>query len=122
MTATDPLIAIGQTVQLYFEGMHRGDTQRLRQAFRPDACLDGYYQGEYARLSLDEWLAEVEGLPKPSEQGEPFDMCIVAIDVSGRIAAVKVVVLYLGLRFTDYLSLVQFEASWRIVHKAYRHD
>jgi hypothetical protein len=122
MTASDPLISIGQTVQQYFEGMHCGDTGRLRKAFHVEAHLVGYYQGEYSNQSIAEWLLEVESLPKPVERGEPFDMRIISTDVTGRIAAVKVAVLYMELRFTDYLTLVNFDDRWLIVHKAYHHE
>jgi protease I len=122
MNAVNELVAITETVQNYFDGMHLGDTHLLRKAFHVDAFLFGYYHGEFSRISLEEWMAEVEGMPKPSESGEPFDMRLVATDVTGRTATVKVALLYAGLRFTDYLTLMQFEGNWKIVHKTYHHD
>jgi Putative lumazine-binding len=122
MAAIDPLVLVGQTVQQYFEGMHFGDTSQLREVFHVDASLMGYYQGEFIRQSREEWCLEVEGLPKPAEHGDPFEMRIVSVDVTGRIATVKAAVLYLNLRFTDYLTLVQFDDRWKIVHKAYHHE
>lgn len=122
MVAIDPLNPIGQTVQRYFEGMHFGDTSRLREACHDDAYLMGYYQGAFTRQSLEEWCREVESLPKPAERGDPFEMRIVGIDVTGRIATVKAAVLYLEVRFTDYLTLVQFDDGWKIVNKAYCHE
>ena len=122
MSEPELLTAITRTVQSYFEGMHCGDVSLLRNAFDPAACVVGFYQGTFMRQTLDEWMSEVEGLPKPREQGEPFEMKIVTLDVSGRLAYVKVAILYLGLRFTDVLTLVQFDEGWKITHKAYRHD
>jgi len=122
MPAANEIVAIGQTVQTYFEGMHFGDTQRLREVFRPEAFLFGYYQGAFSRISLDEWMTEVEGMPKPSETGEVFDMRIVALDITGHCATVKVDLLYAGLRFTDYLTLMQFDGSWKVINKAYHHE
>jgi protease I len=122
MTAINPLVQIEQTVQQYFEGMHFGDTSRLREAFHADAYLMGYYQGAFARQSIEEWFLEVQGLPKPAERGDPFEMRIVSIDVTGRIAEVKVAILYMELKFTDYLNLVQFNDRWKIVHKTYHHE
>ena len=49
-------------------------------------------------------------------------MRIVAIDLTGRVATVRTVALYQGLRFTDYLTLAKIEDQWKIVNKAYRHD
>ncbi len=120
--AANELVAIGRTVQSYFEGMHQGDTSRLRAVFHPDACLFGYYQGVFSRMSLDEWMTEVEGMAKPLESGEQFDMRIVATDITGRCATVKVALSYAVLRFTDYLTIMQFDDAWKIVNKACHHD
>lgn len=122
MSKVDKFIGIGKTLQDYFEGMHFGDTRRLRQAFHPDAYLFGYYHGEFSRISLEEWMTEVEASPKPSENGEAFDMHIVSMDVTGRTAMVRVSVLYLGPRYTDYLSMMQFGEGWKIIHKTYHSD
>lgn len=122
MSAGNEMAAIGQTIQDYFLGMHEGDTARLRRAFHPDAHLFGYYHGDYSRISLEEWLVEVTGMDKPCDTGEPFDMRIVNIDVTGRTASVKVALLYAGLRFTDYLTLIKFDGDWKIVNKSYHHD
>jgi protease I len=120
--AVNELLAINKTVQDYFEGMYYGDPARLGLAFHPQAFLFGYYHGEFSHDSLEAWMQEVLNTPKPSESGEPFDMRIVATDLTGQVAQVKVAVLYLGLRFTDYLTLVKFGDGWKIVNKAYQHD
>ena len=38
------------------------------------------------------------------------------------VGVVKVADLYLGLRFTDYLSLVKTEGNWVIVNKVFHHE
>jgi protease I len=122
MNNVDQVLAIGKTMQDYFDGMHFGETRRLRKAFHPDAYLFGYYHGEFSRISLEEWMTEVEATPKPSESGEVFDMRIVSMDITGRTAVVRVSLLYTGLRYIDYLSLMQFDDSWKIIHKTYHSD
>ena len=122
MSAVSEILSIGETIQIYFDGMHQGDTARLRKAFHADAFLFGYYHGEFSRISLEEWMAEVEGMAKPADSGEIFDMRIVAADVTGPTATVKVALLYAGLRFTDYLTLMQFDDTWKIINKSYHHD
>ena len=122
MHTIDDVSAIGETVNAFFVGMHTGDTERLRLAFHPAANLFGYYMGDFCQQSLDDWMEEVASSPKPSESGEPFDMRIVAIDLTGRVATVKTAALYQGLRFTDYLTLAKIEDHWKIVNKAYHHD
>jgi protease I len=122
MHTSTTLNALGQTVQSYFEGMHYGDTSRLRSVFNPDACLFGFYHGDYSRMPFEDWMAEVEGMDKPSETGEVFDMAIIATDVTGPTALVKAAELYAGLRYTVYLSLVLIDGNWKIVNKLYYGD
>ena len=122
MDTGDAFGQIAKVIQNFFTGMHYGDTNRLREAFHPDAFLWGYYMGEFYRQSVDDWMQELAGMGKPSDSGETLDMRIVAADVTGRTATVKTATLYQGLRFTDYLTLVKFDDGWKIVNKAYHHD
>jgi protease I len=119
MQADEPLKSIARTVQSYFDGMHFGDTRRLRSVFHPDAFLFGIYHGEFSRISFEEWMSEVEAMEKPSETGEVFDMVIVATDVTGTTAQVKAAELYAGLRYTAYLSLMLLDGNWKVVNKLY---
>jgi len=113
---------ITQTVQLYFDGMYRGDIGLLRKAFHPKAHLFGYLRGAFVHISVEEWFGMVESRPVPAESGEAYDMRIVSTDVTGAVATVKVADLYQGLRFTDYLTLLKTDDNWAIVNKAFHHD
>jgi hypothetical protein len=113
---------IRQTVQLYFDGMYLSDVTQLKQAFHPAAFLMGYFEGNFAHIPLTNWLEMVEKTPAPSKNGEAYDMKIVSIDITETVAVVKVADLYLGLRFTDYLSLVNTGDSWVIVNKVFHHE
>jgi hypothetical protein len=70
-------------------------------------------------MPFEDWMTEVEGMDKPSETGEVFDMAIVAMDATGPIAQVKATELYAGLRYTVYLSLMLIDGHWKIVNKLY---
>jgi hypothetical protein len=122
MNCHSELLSISETVQDYFEGMHFRDIDRLRKAFHPTACLYGYRNGEFTYLQLEQWLGRLESRPTPADVGECFDMKIVATDVTGQVASVKVRDLYRGLWFTDYLSLLKIENRWAIVNKTFHHD
>jgi hypothetical protein len=112
---------IEQTVQDYFQGMYHSDTARLKKAFHANAFLMGYFNGKITRIALDDWLGMIAKTPAPAGKGEVYDMKIVSADMTENVAAVKVSDLYLGLRFTDYLSLVKLEDGWKIVHKSFHH-
>ena len=111
---------ICSAVETYFQGLHRGDTALIRSVFDPEAQVVGYYHGSLYRQSMDEWMLELQDLPKPNDQGEAFDMTMQNIELSDSVAVVRTSVLYMGLRFTDLLTLVNVD-GWKITHKAYCH-
>ena len=113
---------IQQTVQYYFDGLYHSDIEKLKSAFHPNAQVIGYFQGTLLFNSLEQFLGYVKATPAPSESGEINDMRIVSIDMTGNEAVAKVADLYLGFRFTDYLSLLKIDGSWVIVNKTFYHE
>lgn len=113
------LIRINEVVQSYFLGMYQRDIGLLTEVFHPEARLFGYLSGEFEKMPLSQWLEKIGQAPIPSANGEAFAMQIVTIDITGAIANVKVKLLYHGLQFTDYLSLVEIEGRWLIVNKTF---
>lgn len=113
---------IRQTVQLYFDGMYRSDVEKLKKAFHPSAALMGYFSGNLTRLPLEKWLEMVAARPSPAKNGEEYNMSLVSMDLTETVAVVKVRDYYLGLWFTDYLSLLKIEDTWRIVNKIFHHE
>ena len=123
MSKTAPEIeAIAATIQLYFDGLYHSDVEKLRQAFHERACVVGMFQGNMAYMSLKDFLGIVSQTPPPADKGEKYDMRIVSLDVTGQAAVVKVADLYIGLQFTDYLTLAEIDGKWLIVHKSFHHD
>ncbi|MGL4858175.1 MAG: nuclear transport factor 2 family protein [Enterobacteriaceae bacterium] len=112
---------IERTINNYFQGMYQRDLSLLQGVFHPDACLFGFIMGGFERLNLEAWLQKVSEMPIPSESGEAFAMKIVALDRTGDTATVKAEVLYHGLQFTDYLSLLKQNGHWLIVNKTFSH-
>jgi hypothetical protein len=122
MSHPGSLSEITRTVETYFKGLHEGDATHLRSTFDSAAHVVGFYQGALTRQTLEEWIVEIEGLPKPHEKGDPFDMQIVTVDLADTTAFVKTSLLYMGLRFTDVMTLIKFEDGWKVTHKAYSHE
>ena len=113
--------AIQATIQTYFDGLYQGDVELLADAFDPAATVCGYGgDGTLKTLSLEQFLGFVKSLPKPSDVGEPFDMEVLNIDISGTVASVKVRDLYQGRNFTDHLHLIKrSDDNWRIFGKVF---
>ena len=119
---TNDLEQIRNTVDDYFLGMYHSDTDRLAKAFYSDSFLTGYFQGNFSRISVGDWLGMVGKTQAPAEQGEVYDMNIVSVDITENVAVVKVKDLYLGLWFTDYLTLIKLDDGWKIINKSYHHE
>jgi hypothetical protein len=113
---------IRQTVQLYFDGMYHSDVEKLKKAFHPSASLTGYFSGNLTHIPLEKWLEMVAARPSPAGNGEEYNMSLVSMDLTENVAMVKVKDLYLGLWFTDYLSMVKIADQWLIVNKIFHHQ
>ncbi len=109
---------IASAVQDYFDGMMYGDETRLRRAFHGDAFIIGHFQDELEWLSLDAFT-EFCQQERQLADGDPYEARIESIEVTGDAAVAKVANLYLGIWFTDYLSLLERDGSWRIVNKVF---
>jgi hypothetical protein len=116
------LESIQQTVQYYFDGLYHSNIEKLKKAFHPNAQVIGYFQGNLVFNSLEQFLEFVKATPAPSKSSEEYDMKIVSIDVTGDVSVAKVADLYLGLRFTDYLSFLKIDGEWVIVNKMFHHE
>ncbi len=110
---------VAKTVDDYFLGMYRSDSQLILRAFSSDAVIEGHTGGRYHRMTRQEFADFVAEQPSAEKAGEPFDMRIVSIDISVNAAAVKVADRYIGRDFIDYLSLLEIDGRWRIVHKSW---
>jgi len=119
---TTELELIQQTVQYYFDGLYQSDIAKLNRAFHQNSQVIGYFQGNLLFETLEQFIEFVRATPAPSRSGEEYDMRIVSIDMTGIEAMVKVQDLYLGFRFTDYLSLLKIDGEWVIVNKTFYHE
>ncbi|MGF1730070.1 nuclear transport factor 2 family protein [Photobacterium kasasachensis] len=106
---------VSQVIQRYFDGLHYGDTKKLREIFHSDA----YLKAPELRRSLDEWLALVAQRQKPATNGDEYAYRILSVDVVGQQAMVKVLCPLLGSIYIDFLGLLKEDGHWRIVNKMY---
>lgn len=109
---------INLVVRNYVEGMVFADEVLLRQAFHPDCRIIGHYLKELDWLSLDEFIGAIKTEGPAAKEVKPF-WEIINLDITGDAAAVKIIDDYIGMRFTDYLSLLKIDHRWMIVNKLY---
>jgi hypothetical protein len=111
--------AIEAIVHEYFHGMYEGDAERLKAIFHEDCRLFGEHKGEKSESHVSDFLAYVASAPVPKNEGEPYDMELLSIDLTGPVAVAHVKDLYQGGRFTDYLTCMETDQGWKIVNKAF---
>lgn len=110
-------VAIADTVQTYVEGMVQADEKKLRAAFHPKASIIGYFGGEFAWESLDEFIEAVKSVvdtPDPNPE-----WTLQSVDIVGDTAVARAETSVAGMSFTDTLSLLRLEGNWVIVAKTY---
>ena len=110
-------------------GMVDPDAERIRTAFHPDAQLFGVFGGNPVTIPLEAWIERITGDPKPApdalvsppaEPGKEWE--VLSLENDGNIARVVVRDQFLGVWYTDYLTLMETEQGWRIVNKTFTYE
>ena len=111
------------TIQTYFDAMTKGLAENVKTSFHAHGSLSGYMPGaeEISELNQADFVALVEEHGAGEESG-PCEDEILSIDITGKVAAVKVRLRYLDIHFTDYLLLIKDEGRWQILNKVWHAD
>jgi hypothetical protein len=104
----------------YLDGMFYADEEKLRSAFHPKCIMFGHFNGRFEEGTVDDFVAEVKGLP--IAPGTAYESSIASVEITGDIAIVKVTDTWAGSRFTDYLTMAKDKGAWRIINKAFYVD
>ncbi len=110
------ILAVTEVVRLYYDGMMAGDEGMLGRAFHPRACIVGNERGELYWATLDEFIAECK---QAVAQAGPHEWRIDSISFVGDTARVTLGGQYVGVWYSDDLSMVLVDDAWRIVHKTF---
>jgi Putative lumazine-binding len=110
------IAAVTEVVRAYYDGTMTGDEAKLAGAFHPRACVVGTWEGKLDWVTRDEYIAECKD--GASEAG-PYDSRIDEMAFEGDTALVRLSAQYAGVHYSDGLSLVKDDGTWRIVHKTY---
>jgi protease I len=108
---------VRQTVETYLHGLMFNDVASFKKAFYPEAKLMFVKKdGSLGQLTQEEWYKGFAGSAGKEEEGK---LEIVAVDVTGNAASVKVREEYPKSIYTDYISLLKLRGEWKIVNKVY---
>lgn len=112
---------ISAVLQIYFDGLYRGDVGLLKSVFHPDALLFGEVRGAPYQNTVDGFLQAVASRRSPQQRGEQFLMEAMDIQRLNRIAYVRARCPMLGCDYLDYLALVFDGERWLITNQMIAH-
>ena len=111
---------IRSTIQTYFDCMYESSADKTHAAFHPNAKITGYLEDGLHEMTVNDFAGFVSSQqPSPKEKGEPARLDILAVEIAGNTAAVKVRDDYLGMTFMDTLSFLKVDGKWSIYNKLF---
>ena len=116
LTAQTELELITETLLDYIEGTANGEPERIAKAFHPDLNLYSISGDSLSTRSGKSYIANFKPGKKRNRIGR-----IISIDYENNAASAKIEVLMPGSKkiYTDYLLLLKYKGSWKIIHKSY---
>ena len=108
-------------LQLYIDGVARGDAAALESAFHPDARMFGALGGQRVDIPISEMIAMVSA--QPADVDGTFKAVVRSIEEHGDVASATVDEegFWGSVSFTDLFSLARIDGDWKIVSKAFTH-
>lgn len=112
---------IAELLQIYFDGLHQGNVEKLRQVFHPQAQLFGEVRGAPYQNTLEGFLKAVANRDSPYQRDEKFAMEVLDIQRLNQVAYVRARCPMLGYNYFDYLALMHTGERWLITNKLFTH-
>lgn len=106
---------IRDAINHYGEGMRTANVEILKKAFHEVAILCGYLGDEMIAAPIEGLYDWVNSSPAP----EGYELSILAIEITGRVASAKVRETDAHGDFIDYFHLLRDGERWWIVSKAW---
>lgn len=107
---------ITQTLNDYIEGTANGQPDRLKRAFHPDFNLYFVGQDSLRIWSGKEYVSNIKEGEKNDRKGK-----IISIDFVNNAANATIEIDIPSRKrvYTDYLLLLKYQGSWKIIHKSF---
>lgn len=112
--------AVG-AVQLYVDGVAKGDAATLEQAFNEGAWMFGTVGGQRLDMPISEMIKMI--VEKPADVDGTFEATVRSVEEEGDVAVVTLEEqgFWGALSFVDFFSVAQIDGSWKIVNKVFAH-
>ncbi len=100
----------------YYRAMVDADEAELKRLFHPRASVIGHFDGALEFTDLDGFIASTADAKTGDK---PFDYRVEGLVLAGYTAVITVGGYCYGTWFTDHLSMIKIDGSWRIVAKTF---
>lgn len=113
--------AIATAVQLYIDGVAKGDAAKLTDAFHEQARMFGSLGGQRFDVPISQ-LVEM-ATHQPLDSDGSFEARITSVEQDGDIARVRLEEdgCWGAVSFVDYFTLAKVDGAWKIVDKTFMH-
>lgn len=107
---------ITSTLMDYVEGTANGEPERVKSAFHPELNLYSVRNDSVNVWYGQDYISGIKEGKKSNRIGR-----IVSIDYENDAAVGKIEIIMLGPKriYTDYLMLLKYQGTWKIIHKSY---
>ncbi|ATE74140.1 nuclear transport factor 2 family protein [Lysobacter capsici] len=110
--------ALRALAQVYFDAAYDMDAEQFQAIFHPLSAVTRMGDhGEVSVMPIETWLAGVRNATAPRELKLERKDEVVAIDISNDLALVKLRLQMPPRYFTDLLSCLKVQGTWKIVQK-----
>ncbi|WID94909.1 nuclear transport factor 2 family protein [Bosea vestrisii] len=110
--------ALRTLAQTYFDAAYEMDADKFASIFHPSSSVTKVADdGDVGVAPIATWLAVVRNTKAPKQQGAERDDEILSIDVERDLALLKVKLQVAPRHFTDLLSCLKINGTWKIVQK-----
>ena len=104
--------------QTYFDAAYEMDADRFASIFHPLSSVTRVGDdGNVGVMPIATWLAAVRNMKAPKQQGLQRQDQILSIDIEKELAVVKLKLQIPPRYFTDMLSCLKVNGTWKIVQK-----
>jgi len=112
--------AVG-AVQLYVDGVAKGDAAKLEQAFNEGAWMFGTLGGQRLDMPISEMIKLI--VDKPADVDGAFEATVRNVEEEGDVAVVTLEEqgFWGTFSFVDFFSVARIDGSWKIVNKIFAH-
>lgn len=110
--------ALRALAQVYFDAAYDMDAEQFQAIFHPLSAVTRMGDhGEVSVMPIETWLAGVRNATAPRELKLERKDEVVAIDISDDLALIKLRLQMPPRYFTDLLSCLKVQGTWKIVQK-----